>query len=85
MSPDGASSRVAAPRNDLNSCMRLGHSGSDVSRLTVLHDHSFMVIAGNAIERALTVIRTFAINPGKHHRRAALWAGRSLVAQVRKV
>ena len=65
--------------------MRLGHSGNDVNCLTVLHDHSFMVVAGNAIERALTVIRTFAINPGKHHRRAALWAGRSLVAQVWKV
>jgi hypothetical protein len=43
------------------------------------------VLARDAIERALIVIRILVIKPGEHHCRAALWAQRSFVAHVRKV
>src|SRR6185437_3092041 len=54
-------------------------------RLAVQQVHSFMVVARDAIERALIVIRILVIKPGEYHGRAALWARRSFVAHVWKV
>jgi glutamyl-tRNA reductase len=43
------------------------------------------MVAGDAVERALAVIWTFAIKPGKHHRRSTLWTRRAVVVRVWKV
>jgi hypothetical protein len=53
--------------------------------MAVAQDYTAMVIARDAIEGAHTIIFVLAINSGKHHRCATLWARRPFVAGVWKV